>query len=347
MNGAMNAVRLLSADVGRLELTAVPIPEPGDGQVRIRVTGAGICGTDEHILAGDYWSRPPVTLGHEVAGIVDAVGKEVESGWIDALVAPETAFATCQRCRWCVDGRPMLCQDRLSIGSGVDGGFADAIIVPVRKLHRLPDWLDDHAAALLEPLACVCNSVLDPGRVQSGDEVLVSGVGAVGLLAAQVARASGGSVTVTGAPGDDERLELARSFGFAAYDVQSADGREYLETLSGRRSLDVVLECSGSPRAVATAFACLRPGGRLVQMGLMSGPVEVPFGEIVTKELSVTAGFGSSPMSWRRAVSLVQERLVDLVPLVSNVYPLREHSAAFDASRRRVGVKTIFDPRLD
>lgn len=343
----MLAVRKMSADARAVSVERVPWPEPGPGQARIRVTGAGLCGTDQHILDGDYASRPPVTLGHEVAGVIDAVGDGVDRAWIDALVAPETAFSTCGSCPWCRGGKPMLCPDRVSIGSGTDGGFAGAIVVPARLLHRLPSGLDDHAAALMEPLACVCNSVLDPGRVEPGDAVLVTGAGPVGLLAAQVARAAGGRVTVAGTQVDDKRLGIARAMGFATRNVDDAPDRAALDDLGRGRSLDVVLECAGAGPAVAAALRWLRPGGRLVQIGLLAGDVALPFGEIVTRELSVSAGFGSSPASWRRAVRLIEERAVDLDPLVSHVYGLREHARAFEAFARRDGLKSVLDPRLD
>ena len=343
---SMAAVRKATADAHHVDLQTVPWPEPGIGEARIRVTGAGICGTDQHILDGDYSSRPPVTLGHEVAGIVDAVGSGVDAGWLGALVAPETAFSTCRACPWCLGGRPMLCANRVSIGSGVDGGFAEAVIVPARNLHRLPAWLDDRAAALMEPLACACNSILDPNRVQPGDLVIVSGAGPVGLLAAQVARAAGGSVSITGTRTDAERLEIARSLGFDTLSIDEPDDLATLDDLARSQSIDAVLECAGAAPAVAAALRWLRPGGRLVQMGLLAGNVAVPFGEIVTRELSVTAGFGSSPASWRRAVRLVEARAVQLEPLVSHVFALRDHARAFDCFARRDGLKTMFDPRL-
>lgn len=343
---SMVAVRKVTADAHEVDLQALPWPEPGIGEVRIRVTGAGICGTDQHILDGDYSSRPPVTLGHEVAGIVDTIGSGVDAAWLGALVAPETAFSTCRACRWCLGGRPMLCADRVSIGSGVDGGFAGAVVVPARNLHRLPSWLDDRAAALMEPLACACNNILDPNRVQPGDRVIVSGAGPVGLLAAQVARAGGGIVSITGTQTDGERFDVAHDLGFGTLNIDEPNDVATLESLTRSRSIDVVLECAGAAPAVAAALRWLRPGGRLVQMGLLAGNVAVPFGEIVTRELSVSAGFGSSPASWRRAVRLVEERVVRLEPLVSHVFALRDHARAFDCFTRRDGLKTIFDPRL-
>jgi L-iditol 2-dehydrogenase len=342
----MRAVRFPAHGAETLVLEEVPLPELGPGQARIAVTGAGLCGTDLHILHGDYSSRPPVTLGHEVAGRVDAVGEGVDPGWMGALVAPETAFGTCGVCRYCRTGRPMLCAERLSIGSGVDGGFAEAVIVPARLLHRLPEWLDDHAAALMEPLACCCNSLCDPGVIDPGDRVLVLGAGPVGILAAQVARAAGATVTLGGTTADEERLEVARSLGLDTLVVDAPAGAATLEAWGAERSVDVLVECAGVAAAVSTALRTVRPGGTLIQMGLLSGDVSIPFGLVVTKEIRVRAGFGQSPASWARAVRLVESRAVDLEPLVSVVLPLRDWQVAFDRMAGRTGLKSVLDPRV-
>ena len=342
----MWAARRLTSAATELAIVEVPTPLPGPGQARIAVTGAGLCGTDLHILHGDYPSRPPVTLGHEIAGIVDAVGEGVDRGWLGALVAPETAFSTCGLCRWCRTGRPMLCADRLSLGSGVDGGFAAHVVVPARLLHRLPDWLDDHAAALMEPLACVCNALLDPGVVQAGDSVLVSGAGPVGILAAQVARACGGVVTLTGTDADSERLALAAGLGIEGMSVQDPVSRDVLAARGAAREIDVVIECAGVDAAVRSGLEWVRPGGRYVQVGLLSGLVAIPFGLVVTREIDVRATFGSSPAAWMRATELVAQRAVQLLPLVSAVLPIAGWREAIERLETRRGLKTVLDPRL-
>ena len=145
-------------------------------------------------------------MGHEVSGIVAEVGQGVTDEWLGARVVSETYFSTCGVCEWCRDGRTNLCPERRSIGSFVDGAFAATVVVPARNLHRVPDGVDEHAAALCEPLACVCHCLCDPPAVTAGDDVLVTGPGPVGLLAAQVARALGGRVLVTGLARDEVRL---------------------------------------------------------------------------------------------------------------------------------------------
>jgi L-iditol 2-dehydrogenase len=343
----MLALRKLTPGAGEPDLADVPVPLPGPGQARVAVTAAGICGTDLHILHDEYSFRPPVTMGHEVAGIVDALGDGVDPAWLAALVAPETAFRTCGVCRWCRTGRPMLCRERLSIGSGVDGGFAAYLVVPAVLLHRLPAGLDDQAAALTEPLACVCNALLDPPVVQPGDRVVVIGAGAVGMLAAQVARAAGGLVELVGTAADAERLAVARTIGLATSSIDLPADRDRLAAEGEARSIDVVVECAGVEAAARMGLGLVRPGGHYVQVGLLPGEVRLPFGLVVARELQVRATFGSSPASWLRAVAILEAGAVQLKPLVSAALPLRDWRQAFTRLEERTGIKTVLDPRLD
>jgi len=295
--------------------------------------GAGICGTDLHIADGEYATVPPVTMGHEVSGRVAELGKGVEDGWAGARVVSETYFSTCGTCDWCRAGRTNLCPERRSIGSHVDGAFAPLLHVPVTNLHRIPDWLDGHAAALCEPLACVCHSLFDPPAVEEGDEVLVVGPGPIGLLAAQVARAAGGRVHVRGTPRDGVRLALARELGF-----ETSDDRPAPEA-------DVVVECSGNERGMSFGLERARRGGRYVQIGLAGKPVTVPLDLVCFGELTVTSGFASTPSSWLRSLDLVERRAVSLEPLVSEVVRLEDWERAFAATRAAKGVKFVLDPR--
>lgn len=342
----MIALRKLSDRPGPPALADVAVPEPGEGEARIAVTAAGLCGTDLHILHGDYPSRPPVTLGHEVAGVVDRVGAGVDRAWIGALVATETPFSTCRVCRWCRTGKPMQCSERRSIGSMVDGGFAPFIVVPAANLHRIPGWVGEHAAALAEPLACVCNAMLDPSAVNPGDRVVVVGAGTVGMLAGQVARAAGGRVLLLGTESDVDRLAVAASLGFDVCRIERHDDAARLAEAARGREIDVVIECSGNDRGIATALGTLRPLGRLVQLGLISGEPAIPYGETVVRELEVRAAIGGSPAAWLRVERLLADRLVDPRPLVSQVLPLSAWELAFGAFERREGIKAVFDPRL-
>jgi len=323
----------LAPGAGNLALAERPEPEPAPGHTVLEVLAAGICGTDLHIADGEYATVTPVTVGHEVSGVVARIGDGVEESWLGVRVVSETYFSTCGRCSFCTSGRPNLCAERRSIGTHVDGAFAPLLHVPATGLHRVPDWLDDSTAALSEPLACVCHSLHDPPSVEEGDDVLVVGPGPIGLLAAQVARAAGGRVHVRGTPRDETRLEKARELGF-----ETSTGGECPEA-------DVVVECSGNEHGIALALERVRRGGRLVQMGLAGKPVSIPFDHVCFKEVAVSSGFASTPASWGRALALVDDRAVALDPLVTEVVPLAEWERAFAATRAAEGIKFVLDPR--
>ena len=325
----------VAAGEGHVELAERPERSPVAGEVALDVRAVGICGTDLHIWLGEYPSVPPVTMGHEVCGVVAELGDGVDGDWRGARVAVETFFSTCGECPYCRAGKLSVCEQRRSIGTHVDGGFAPRLVLPARNLHRVPDALPDSAAALSEPLACVCNSLLDPSAVQPGDDVLVIGPGAIGLIAAQLARACGGRVTVRGAERDSARLALAGVLGFET----SVAGRD------AAPAADVVVECSGSEPGIAAALGAARRRGRVVQMGLRGADVTIPYDLICFHELTVTAGFASNPLSWRRAMGLLADGSVELAPLVTEVVPLAEWRRAFDASRAGEGVKFVIDPR--
>src|SRR3954453_4249861 len=210
----MRGVTNLAPGPGPVAHAEPPDAVAGTGEVVIELLAAGICGTDLHIEAGEYPCVPPMTMGHEFCGRVVELGPGVDGAWAQARVTSETFYSTCGVCRWCRAGRPSICPQRRSLGSHVDGAFAPRIRVPALNLHRMPDALSDRAAAICEPLACVCNSLSDPASVDAGDEVLVIGPGAIGRLAAQVARSNGGRVHVRGTASDEARLDLARGFGF-------------------------------------------------------------------------------------------------------------------------------------
>ena len=321
--------KLGPGSVGLAERESRPL-EPG--LVRVTVAGTGVCGTDLHIASDEYLSEPPVTMGHEIAGTVVEVADDVDPSWVGRRVACETYFSACETCRHCRGGRRNLCRRRRSLGSFEDGGFAPEVVVPALNLHELPDGLNAVAGALCEPLACVCQCLLDPSRVTVGDRVLVIGPGTMGLLSAQVALIQGAHVTCAGLPSDERRLELARRLG--VHVVSDIEEDVY----------DVVIECSGSSSGISAALRAATRGGRVVQVGIRGIAVEVPWDLILYKELEVSSGFASTPASWLRAMALVSEGRVELSSLVSHVLPIAEWQTAFELVRSSDAVKVVIDP---
>lgn len=318
--------------VGVVEQT---LREPSDHEVVVDVIAAGICGTDLHIIDDEYPSDPPVTLGHEVTGRISNVGRGVDTGWIGARVVCETYQSTCEECSECRDGRRNLCSLRRSIGSMEDGAFAKQLVIPARNLHLVPASVSEYAAALAEPLACVCQCLLDPAIINAGDEVLVIGPGPMGVLSAQVARAMGAKVMLFGLERDEERLTIANQIG--------------IETTTERprsSSFDVVIECSGSASGIGIALEAVMRAGRYVAIGISGHDVAVPLDNVLYKELIVSSGFATTPRAWRRALRLMNAGAVKLDPMITAVVPIADWKEAFSELRSGRGLKVLIDPRI-
>ena len=341
----MLALRKLAHGETRLELQEVPEPEPRPGHVVLAVAAAGICGTDVHIRHDEYRSEPPVTLGHEVAGTIAALGEGV-SGWqVGQRVTTETYFSVCGRCEHCRTGRPNLCARRRSIGSFEDGGFAPRVLVPATNLHALPDALAFPEAALVEPLACVVRGLLELNRIDAGDRVAITGPGPIGLLALQVAKAAGARVVMLGTAADAARLELAAKLGAeSVLTVEAADelANAVSDALGGMPN--VAVECSGAAPAAGLLLQLVKKAGRFVQVGLYGKPIALDMDQVCYKELVVSGSFATAPSSWPRALALAGSGAVSLAAIVGATYPLSEWERAFEAVEARIPGKVLLIP---
>lgn len=345
----MQAVMKLEEGPGHVDLRDVPEPAVAPGQALIEVSAAGICGTDLHIRDGEFKTRPPVVMGHEVAGRVVALGEGVRGVHEGMRVTSETYFRTCGRCRYCHDGQPNLCHERRSIGSAVDGAFARYLVVPAGNLHELPAHVSDRAGALTEPLACVVHAVMGAqagATVAPGDVAVIAGPGAIGLLTLQVVRAAGASTVVLGTGADEARLAQARSFGADhVVNVEEGNPLELVREISdGGWGADVVYECSGAGPAAQGLLELVRRRGRYVQIGLFGRSVSWDLDQLCYRELVATGSNASTPASWRRALQLMAAGAVDTQSLVSDVYGLPEWERAFEDFGARSGLKLLFEP---
>jgi len=351
----MRAVVKTAPGVGNVDVRDVAEPSPPPGHALIAVRAAGICGTDIHIYRDEFTSRPPVVMGHEVAGEIVAVGaRDERAGSGDGIerirvgdrVTTETYFSTCGVCRYCRSGRANLCPWRLSIGSAVNGGFTRLLVVPTRNVHRLPDGVDFVAGALTEPLACVVHGAVEQARLAPRDVAVIAGPGAIGLLTLQVVKAAGAVAIVLGTSRDERRLDLARELGAdAVYNVEEGDAyKGAIAELTDGAGADVVYECSWAGPAAAMLLDLARRGGHYAQIGLFGKPIGWNLDQVCYKELTVTGSNASVPSAWDRALKLMADGLVRTAPLVSGVYPLTEWRAAFDVFEQGTGVKTVLQP---
>lgn len=337
-----------AAGPGNMELREVPEPKPGPGEVKIAVQYTGICGSDLHIYHSDIAIpvRPPVVTGHEFSGTIVEVGSGVEHWTPGDRVVSETAYSYCGVCIHCREGFYNLCNQRKTLGYWYNGAFAPYTIVPAARLHSLPDQIPFLEGALMEPLACIVHAVVELTHIQAGDTVLVSGPGAIGLATLQVAKAHGARVLVTGTHVDVERLEKAKTLGADwTLDVTEGSMDEVVEEITGGVGVDVVLECSGSQKALQDALLSVRKRGQLTQIGLFGKPISLDFERICYKEVKVTGSLGSRWTSWERALQMVAQGQVQLKPLVSDILPLAEWKKAFDLFEAKKGLKIVLDPK--
>jgi len=328
-----------------LRLEDIAEPVAGPEEVKIEVKAAGICGTDLHILRNEYKHAVPVVLGHEYSGVVAAVGAKVRSCAVGDRVVSLTAAVTCGVCEHCLSGTPMLCAERKSIGSGVNGAFTKFLVIHERLVKKIPASVSLEAAALTEPLACVVHGVMEMARISAGEVVLISGPGVIGLLALQVARAAGARAVVCGSAGDRGRLEIARSMG-ASRDVEDPNEEvsEGLRALSAGRGADVAIECAGVEKSAAQCLVSLRKRGRYIQMGLFGRAISADLDLMTYKEIQYSCSFASTQSSFRTALQLMDCGLVDPLPLISARLPLEQWEEGFRLMQSKEGLKVLFYP---
>lgn len=332
---------------GKMEIRDIDEPSPGPGQVKIEVQNTGICGSDIHIYHYDIAIpiNPPVVTGHEFAGTVVELGEGVTNCAVGDQVTSETSYSYCGECRLCTSGFYNLCDQRCTLGYWYNGAFTRFTIVPADRVHRLPEGVDLKAGAMLEPLACVTHAAIDLTTISPGDWVLVTGPGAIGLLALQVAVAQGAHVIVSGAATDGDRLKMAAKLGAAeTVDVSSADLDAAVKSVTAGAGVDVVLECAGNPKAVDAGLHAVRKAGQFTQIGLFGKPVTIDFERICFKEIKTIGSLGSKRSSWEAAIRLVANGEVQTHPLVSHELPITDWEVAFELFEKKEGLKLMLHP---
>lgn len=337
----------------------VPVPEPGPGEVRLRVSWCGICGTDleeyrhgpvvipvehPHGLTG---RRAPLTMGHEFSGVVDALGPGVDKVRVGERVVPDIVLF-CGHCVFCRQHQYALCSDWAAIGLHADGGLAEYVTVPAFACISLPDSLSDEEGALVEPTEVAVRAV-NKAPPRLGDAVAVLGGGAIGLLTLQVARAAGAGQVFLVEPRPSRRalgLELGAT---AAFDPADPD---WIEALRGRCAglgPPVVLECAGTRDGANLAIRAARKGGRVVLVGITAGLVPIDTLDILVGEKTVIGTIQHHyDEDLPAAVRLLADGRVRALPLVTARVALDDVvSRGFEALTDPAGdhLKVLVSPR--
>ena len=318
---------LLLSAYNHLEIADFPAPEPGPGEVLVRVEACGICGSDVHGYDGSSGRRiPPIVMGHEAAGTVAALGQGVEGYAVgDRVTFDSTVY--CGECAWCQRGDVNLCDNRQVVGVSCGdyrrhGAFAEYVAVPQRILYHLPDNLSFAEAAMLEAVSVALHAVR-LAQVKGGETALVIGAGMIGLLTLQAARALG-CARVFVADVDASRLDLAREAGAEeVFDCSGAElVREVLERTEGC-GVDLAFEAVGRNETVNGAIDCTRKGGTVTLIGNIQPEITLPLQKVVTRQLRLQ-GSCASAGEYPQAIELIAAGKIKVAPLITAVAPLEE-----------------------
>jgi L-iditol 2-dehydrogenase len=326
--------------VGRrdIRLEDAPVPVPGPGEALVRIKAVGICGSDLHYYAhgriGDVQFAPGHILGHEVSGVVEALGPETAGPAPGTPVAVDPAIH-CGACRFCVAGHPNLCRDLRFFGSPpTHGALREYLTHPVRFLLPLSPGVAFPVGATIEPLGVAIHAV-DLGHLALGASVAVFGCGPVGLLVAGVAQLAGARFVCATEP-LSHRRKIAAQFGVAeAFDPNDDDVVRGIRDRTDGDGVDVAFEVAGSPSATAQAVQVVRPGGTLVLAGYWEAD-EVTLPGITAMRKGLTIRFvRRMKHTFPRAMDLVRRGQVSLSALVTHEFPLAQVAEAFDRAERR------------
>lgn len=347
----MRALRKVTAAPGA-ELLDVPVPEPGTGEVLVRVHAASVCGTDQHIFEWNEWAaervhRLPVTFGHEVAGKVEAAGPEVHHLAPGTFVAAETHIA-CGYCRTCRTGRSHICENLRILGVDTDGAFAEFVVIPAENAWVVGEGIDPDAASVMEPFGNAVHAVVGTeggGDVEASD-VAVIGCGPIGLFAVSIARAAGASRVLAIEP-NEFRRDLAKRMGAdAVFDPAAEDPVAAVLAATEGHGAPVVVEMSGNPRAIDGGTRMLARGGRMSLLGLPDGPVTLDLTDhVIFKEARLLGITGREMFkTWQQTQTLLASGMVDVGPVITHRFGLDRFEEAFDALRSGRSGKVILFP---
>jgi len=322
----------------------VPLPEVGHNDVLIRVHRTSICGTDIHIYNWDEWSQHtvpvPMTIGHEFAGEIAAVGSEVRGFEIGDRVAGE-GHITCGHCRNCRAGRRHLCRNTVGVGVNRPGAFADYVVIPATNAFRLPPTIADEIGSILDPLGNATHTALSFDLV--GEDVLIAGAGPIGIMACAIARHVGARfVVITDV--NEYRLELASRMGASrTVDVRRERVEDVMAELGMTEGFDVGMEMSGSPAALQSLLDVMNHGAKVALLGILPEETAINLDQVIFKGLFIKGIYGREMFeTWYKMAAMLQSGL-DVSPVLTHRLPAERYEEAFDVMRSGRAGKVVLD----
>lgn len=325
-------------------MSEAPVPEIGHNDILIRVSKTAICGTDVHIYNWDEWAQQtipvPMTVGHEFVGVVEEIGVEVRGLERGDRVSGE-GHVTCGHCRNCRAGRRHLCRNTVGVGVNRPGCFAEYLCLPAVNAFKIPEAISDDLASIFDPFGNAAHTALSFDLV--GEDVLITGAGPIGVMAAAIARHAGARfVVITDV--NDYRLNLAKKLGATRTVNVSEEALDaVMEELGMTEGFDVGLEMSGNPQAFDELLEKMNHGGNVALLGIPPKDTRIDWNQIIFKGLKLKGIYGREMFeTWYKMGSMLQSHL-DLSPVITHHFPIAEFQAGFDAMRSGQSGKVILD----
>lgn len=349
----MQALQLNAVNV--LQLTTVPVPVPGPDEVLCRVESVSICGTDPHIIAGEFpgfWPKAfPLVLGHEWSGVIVRLGTlAADFGWRSGDRVCAVSHVGCGHCRMCLQGRYNLCLNyghtelgHRQYGHYVQGAYAEYMCVSIKAIECIPEAMSFNVAACMDPFSIALHMVMR-SRLQPGDPVLINGSGAQGLLAILCCRSLGAGLVMVS--GSGSRLEAARRLGAIPIDYHQEDVVDRVRELTGGLGARRVIECAGTADGIRTACLAAAKGGAVSVVSLPKEDVSLPVRRLVLDEIELV-GNRANPNTLGRAIPLAMNWLSELSSLITHEFPLACYREAFDifGGRKDGSLKVVLKPQ--
>ncbi len=335
-----------SRDARGLWLEDVAEPQVGINDVKIRVLLTGICGTDLHIYEWDEWARStipvPLVIGHEFVGEIVEVGSNVTDYYPGDIVSGE-GHVICGRCRNCLAGRRHLCAHTQGVGVNRPGAFAEYIVVPMMNVWKHTHPVPLEIAAIFDPFGNAVHTALSFPVL--GEDVLVTGAGPIGIMAAAVAQFAGARyVVITDV--NPYRLELAKKAGIpVTVDAKTTRLKEVQQQLGMKEGFDVGLEMSGSPDAFREMLENMSHGGKIAMLGIPASPISINWKHVIFNMLTIKGIYGREMFETWYKMSVMLESGLDISPVITHRFPWREYEKGFEVMRSGNSGKVILDWR--
>ena len=345
----MKALVKYASGNGNVGLVDVAEPQCGSKQVKVEIAYCGVCGTDLHVLNDTFRNFPPVILGHEFSGTVVEVGNEVETVAVgDRITGLGATAVTCGECEYCRMGYFIFCSRRRGMGHGVNGAFTRYVLLRPDQVYKIPPSFSLEEAAMSEPFAAAVQAVEERTPVRLGDTALISGPGPMGLLCLKLLVAAGVTTIVAGAAGDEDRLAAALRYGaHAVVNVSEQNLAAATKDLTGKRGVDIALECAGVAGSVRGCLESLRPMGHYTQVAICGRDVQFPIDLIFYKQLNLAGSICYTANTWRRMMEIYATGRIRFDDMISAKLPISEWEQAFNLCVTKQAVKVLMYPLAD